>query len=401
MYADPNLLPGATVGSISTSLKKLWTTSQEAFVNYVQSFPALAQSFPAYPRSLPTYAKSIPVYAQIIPTYAQSIPAYIPLKRRQRELMIALWAGLFVFTFFVTYAHVLPGPMSDENDYIDFTSHRKYPAGSLIPPKIWQIYLTPLAPDNATVTDINPEELGQSTTWLAKNPDYQYTVIGSKGGENFVKKHFSHNKEILDTYRALRNPGLKSDLLRYLVLSVLGGVYSDTDTYCLQPIDKWVPKEFKDRARVIVGLEFDRLDGEQLGDILHELQFAQWTIAAAPGHPLFDRMVTRALDSLKKLTYVHDTTLATLTATSTEVMNSTGPAAWTDAVFEELQLADPTLMNVRNLSGIMEPRLYGDILVLPIDGFGMGQRHSNSTHDGTIPTSALIRHMFHGSWRGS
>lgn len=82
-------------------------------------------------------------------------------------------------------------------------------------------------------------------------------------------------------------------------------------------------------------------------------------------------------------------------------MNSTGPAAWTDAVFEQIQMVDPNITDLRNLSGMAEPRLYGDILVLPIDGFGMGQIHSNSTSDGTIPEAALIRHMFRGSWRTS
>lgn len=129
------------------------------------------------------------------------------------------------------------------------------------------------------------------------------------------------------------------------------------------------------------------------------VQFCQWTIAAAPGHRLFTSMVQRAIDSLHDIVASHDTTLENLHASSFEVMNSTGPAAWTDAVFEQIQMVDPNITDLRNLSGMTEPRLYGDILVLPIDGFGMGQIHSNSTSDGTIPEAALIRHMFRGSWR--
>lgn len=45
------------------------------------------------------------------------------------------------------------------------------------------------------------------------------------------------------------------------------------------------------------------------------------------------------------------------------------------------------------------PRLYGDVVILPVDAFGMGQMHSNSTHDGAIPDAALLRHRFRGSWR--
>jgi alpha 1,6-mannosyltransferase len=41
------------------------------------------------------------------------------------------------------------------------------------------------------------------------------------------------------------------------------------------------------------------------------------------------------------------------------------------------------------------------MLVLTIDGFGMGQPHSNSTNDGSIPAAALVKHLFKGSWRGN
>lgn len=129
------------------------------------------------------------------------------------------------------------------------------------------------------------------------------------------------------------------------------------------------------------------------------VQFGQWTIAAAPGHRLFSNMVHRAIDSLRDIVVAHNTTLNQLHPTSLEVMNSTGPAAWTDAVFEQILITDSNITDLGNLSGITDPRLYGDILVLPIDGFGMGQPHSNSTNDGTTPEAALIRHMFRGSWR--
>lgn len=197
------------------------------------------------------------------------------------------------------------------------------------------------------------------------------------------------------------NVGMKSDLLRYLLLSAEGGVYTDTDTIALQPIDDWVPKDLRDKVAVIVGIEFDRQDGPAWADISHFVQFCQWTIAAAPGHPLFTNMVTRVLESLDKLVEEHGVPFTELKKLSSfEVMNSTGPAAWTDVVFAQLQEYDNTLTDYQNLSYMAEPTLYGDILVLPIDGFGMGQPHSGSTKDGTIPPDALVRHLFNGAWRG-
>lgn len=193
---------------------------------------------------------------------------------------------------------------------------------------------------------------------------------------------------------------MKSDLLRYLILSAEGGVYSDTDTIALRPIDSWVPAKYRNKARVVVGIEFDRRDGVAWADIPHWLQFCQWTIAAAPGHPVFEKMFDRVIESVQDLSETHGVPVTELTPGSFEVMNSTGPAAWTDVVFEQLQEFNSSLNDTKDLSFMTEPKLYGDILVLTIDGFGMGQSHSESTNNGSIPEAALMRHLFYGSWRG-
>lgn len=192
---------------------------------------------------------------------------------------------------------------------------------------------------------------------------------------------------------------MKSDFLRYLILGVEGGVYSDTDTLLYRPVSEWIPQALRTQVRLIVGIEFDRLDGPSWADIPHELQFCQWTIAAAPDHPVFTKMTDRVLDSMRQLSEARGGSLSDAEIGSFDVMNSTGPAAWTDVVFSQLQEYEPLLTTPRDLSGLTEPVLFGDVLVLPIDGFGMGQLHSNSTNDGTIPRTAYVQHLFTGSWR--
>ena len=214
-----------------------------------------------------------------------------------------------------------------------------------------------------------------------------------------MRKHFANQPDIIQTYEDLPNVGMKSDLLRYLILSVQGGVYTDTDTVALKPIDRWVPSQLRDQVRLIVGIEFDRRDGGGWVDISHWVQFCQWTIAAAPGHPVFPLMVRRIMQSLEELSINHGSAVDEVTPSSFEVVSTTGPAAWTDVVFDMLRRYDPSLTSTKDLSWMTEPTLFGDILVLPIDGFGMGQPHSNSTNDGTIPEHALMRHLFRGSWR--
>ncbi|KAK4127809.1 glycosyltransferase family 32 protein [Parathielavia appendiculata] len=298
--------------------------------------------------------------------------------------------------------HPVPDPPQETNPPTDDWRHSNHsPAASVtpgIPTKIWQILL-PKKPDDRKWR-ADPKSLEDTASWLALNTDYTYTLVSQKGGEELVRNHFSSDPRIMQAYHNMPNVGMKSDLLRYLLLEAEGGVYTDTDTIALQPIDKWVPADLRGKVAVVVGIEFDRLDGVAWADINHWVQFCQWTIAAAPGHPLFRKMVDRIIASLDDLSALHKVPIQDLKPKSFEVMNSTGPAAFTDVVFEQLQEYNSSLKDTQDLSGMTEPQLIGDILVLPIDGFGMGQQHSHSTNDGTIPESALVKHRFNGGWRG-
>lgn len=225
-------------------------------------------------------------------------------------------------------------------------------------------------------------------------------LVSDEGADAFLQRHFASDPDIIETYRSLANVGMKSDFLRYLLLSVSGGVYTDTDTEALQPIDSWVPEEMRPDVRLVVGIEFDRRGGHGWADISHSVQFCQWTIAAAPGHPVFEAMIRRVQHSVKTLSTRHGgRRLGEFALSSFDVMNSTGPAAWTDVVFEQLGRNNVSPVTADDLSFMTQPTRYGDILVVPIDGFGMGQAHSDSTDDGTIPEAALARHLFRGTWR--
>lgn len=271
------------------------------------------------------------------------------------------------------------------------------PHSSHIPPKVWQIML-PKDPAN-TKGIFDPKDLSQTASWVALNPDYEYTLLGQKGATKFLRQHFRDNPKVLETFNNLPNVGMKSDFLRYLVLLIEGGVYTDTDTEAIKPIDDWVPPEYRGRARAVIGIEWDRQFDGQFPDVPHWLQFAQWTIAAAPGHPIFRSMLDRMLSSAADVAQRHGQPLGQVKPSAMDVYNTTGPAAWTDVVFAHLQTVEPGLRDTKDLTQLKEPRLIGDVLILTIDGFGMGQAHSLSTHDGTIPEAALIRHHFTGNWR--
>lgn len=225
--------------------------------------------------------------------------------------------------------------------------------------------------------------------------------MGKQGSEEFVRNHFGSEPRIVEAFEKMPNVGMKSDLLRYLILEAEGGVYTDTDTVALKPIDQWVPAAIRDKVAVVVGIEFDRRNGKPWPDIIHWVQFCQWTIAAVPGHPVFRKMVARILASLDDLSAAQGVPVENLNLRSFDVMNSTGPAAWSEVVFRQLQEYDPSLKEHKDLAFMTEPRLYGNILVLSINGFGMGQDHSNSANDGSTPEDALVKHLFNGAWRGN
>lgn len=275
---------------------------------------------------------------------------------------------------------------------------------STIPRKIWQIFSTPADFKGAAPFSIDPKSLGDTTSWVALNPGHQYELLGAASADEFVLKHFSHDNSVIDTYFTLRSPGLKTDLLRYLVLWAEGGVYSDLDTWAIKPVDDWVPEDLRGQVKVVVGIKFDQLDGDPwpgFGDepsyMTHVVQFCQWTLAAVPGHPLLDHVIKTSLERIDNLAAVKQTSISDLEPNGYEVITTTGPSAWTDVVFEHLQKADPSLQSLKELYDMKEWRLFGDVLVLTIGGFGM-EPHSHSTADGSTPDAALMKHGFRHSW---
>lgn len=186
---------------------------------------------------------------------------------------------------------------------------------------------------------------------------------------------------------------LRADFLRYLLLSIEGGVYSDIDTELLKPIYEWVPDEFKSRTKLIVGLEADQ--NPPVAGTTYPVQFCQWTLASAAGHPAMWTMVEHILEEVKKRPFQDPP--ADIEYSDNEVLDITGPAGWTEVVFEYLNTVAGGVVTWKNLTGMREPRLFGDVLVLPIDGFATGVPHSGASE--TPGEWSLVKHQFSGAWR--
>lgn len=100
---------------------------------------------------------------------------------------------------------------------------------SKIPKKIFQIYH-----DKKLIKNIIMEEL------INLNPDYEYKLYDFNEGKDFIKENFENElgQLIICHLNGLQRYAHKSDLLRYCLLYILGGVYIDVDLKQVLPINK-------------------------------------------------------------------------------------------------------------------------------------------------------------------
>ena len=176
---------------------------------------------------------------------------------------------------------------------------------------------------------------------------------------------------------------MRADLFRYMVLNAFGGVYADVDTRLLRPIDGWVPHApGAPPVRLVVGIEADSDRPDWADWYPRRLQWCQWTLAAAAGHPVLEEVIAESARRIRG-------------RVDTSIMELTGPGVWTDSVNRWLDQEHGRHWS--EFTGLRAPVRVGDALLLPITAFSPG-----AAHMGAGPTSspdALVEHLFMGSWR--
>ncbi|KAL9599288.1 MAG: hypothetical protein Q9219_003915 [cf. Caloplaca sp. 3 TL-2023] len=239
---------------------------------------------------------------------------------------------------------------------------------------------------------------GSMDSWIDINPAHQHTLLDDRTGREIIQEHYGDDPNVLNTYLQLNSTILRADYLRYLVLAAEGGIYSDLDTNAVKPIDEWYDDSSKRPVRALVGMEYDQLDNPKLTEGMYlPLQFCQWTLAISAHHPLMISMVNSVTDSLQRLARSRGVSMPDLEPTNEDVLLTTGPVMWSQTVFSYLSLATGTKMTYRNLTGLKEPKLFGDVMILPINAFASGLGHSGSLQ--TISNETLMWHTFKGAWK--
>ena len=231
------------------------------------------------------------------------------------------------------------------------------------------------------------------------HPGFIHEVITDDVAVHLLRHLYAAVPEVLEAYHALPLPVLKADFFRYLILLARGGIYSDIDTYAIQSALYWLPTNVpKEAVGLVIGIEADpdRVDWAQWYS--RRIQFCQWTIQAKAGHPVLREVVA----NITLRTWLQKKKAGLLRSVKDKnVIEFTGPAVWTDAIFDYMN--DETYFDMttgngnitwRDFTGMTAPKKVGDVIVLPITSFspGVGQMGAGEYDD----PMAFVKHDFEG-----
>lgn len=272
-----------------------------------------------------------------------------------------------------------------------------------IPKTIWHIFLH----KRDIPSDLHPA----IHSWAYLNPQHSYNLVETVQATDILFDLYPSHPEVVHTFQRLESTVMRADFLRYVLLAAYGGVYTDVDTMALEPVDNWIPEPYRNFTRVVIGIEYDqRNDTARHITMPHSLSLCQWTIASTANHPLMWSVVDEVMWTVQERADSYGTDIEHLRPTDKEVIMTTGPGLWTVAIIKYLRSQGHSNLTYSDFSGLKEPKLIDDVLIMPINAFGSGQGHSGATkleyekgEEGKMiekkVKGALVRHLFSMSWR--
>ena len=235
-------------------------------------------------------------------------------------------------------------------------------------------------------------------SWTEKHPTFVHEVITDQVAVHLMRHLYAAVPAVLEAYQALPLPILKADFFRYLILLARGGIYADIDTVALKSAPEWVA-ESVDRSTygLVIGIEADPDRPDWADWYSRRIQFCQWTIQAKPGHPVLRDVVVA----------ITEETLRRKKASSLgkkmqkSIVEFTGPALWTDKIFEYFnspEYFDMTSskgnITYEKFTGMKTSKKVGDVVVLPITSFSPGVKTMGAGEDDD--PMAFVKHDFEG-----
>jgi len=262
------------------------------------------------------------------------------------------------------------------------------------PRKIWQSW-------KVDPTRFESRDIERARTWTVKNPDYRYEVLTDDNADYYVEHHYGprgiNRPDIVKTYKSLNARIIKSDLLRYLIMYVEGGVYADIDVEAIRPVKRFIPKIYDEAiVDMVIGIEVDEPSFAWHPVLGSKAQsFCQWTFMGKPRLPVMMRLIENIMKWLHELSVKQGKPISELYLDFNEVLTGTGPSAFTIAILAEMSKVVGKSVRWETFTGLTEAKLVGGVLVLPVEAFAAGTGHSDSgNHKGK---GAMVKHHFHAS----
>ncbi|KXN67683.1 glycosyltransferase family 32 protein [Conidiobolus coronatus NRRL 28638] len=217
---------------------------------------------------------------------------------------------------------------------------------------------------------------------------WEYNFISNNEAIDYLKLKFP---ELNFTRIAKEQEILAYDLFRYSKIYYEGGLYADSN---VEKADEFETSMNRlSECSVIVGIEADfRHNSSRKAEMARDLQLCQWSLYAAPKHPMLKYVTHRITQRLRYRLMRSDS------ISSEEVMELTGPGIWTDAVKEYLKLVVGVDIEKQMKCG--RSYKYKDICMLNSNGFARTAPHS-CEYEVKEDNFVLSYHYFWSSWKDS
>ena len=181
-------------------------------------------------------------------------------------------------------------------------------------------------------------------------------------------------------------------------------MYADLDVECHEPIDTWTPVALQGKPGVIIGIEADRKPVENDAKLYYDHRehiwgITNWTFTSKRGHPFMRFVAERVAKNLREVAQKQEWTLSTMELSYKEVIDATGPRAFSEAFLAYASRVTGTDVTYADATMLEEPKMIDDILILPIRAMSIAEadRTVEGAHSPSWP--AVIYHWSAGTWK--
>lgn len=207
--------------------------------------------------------------------------------------------------------------------------------------------------------------------WRDANEDHDYVFLTIQQAEAIVVDFLRPAvPEIVDALRFMPHDRLKFEYLKFILIFLHGGVYSDIDTIDIKPVKFWWQNNML-KTKFWVGVDSDYNDPKWFEHYLRRLTFNTNIFRAKSHHPLLRRIIARIAfitftqrDTINSLNW--DEQYKQCDANGSPLIQYTGQLLFTDSVFEYMnEIEDQPYFspidprNAINSDNIMNNKIYG------------------------------------------